>query len=382
MKRIFVLLMFGLLTSSTFISAQNRSLRKSNIRHSRTTNLKKSNTPKIENRPKTIAVYDVRNKSIAVRYGYILYVEDSQDNPIKAINEGSGITEIVMPGIAKVYEGARPFISRAFMFAGSVLLEYGNGVCIYNGKSFESSPILSDWEEIRGYSDKYAFIQNHQAQYELWDLEKAAQIIKYKAYNSALPEYGRREPVFIASDRGIWYKHGNSVSGSIKHLNTFSGEINSYTLAKEEYVRKNHVTQFGRIRQYEDYLYVACGRRIYRMYMLSPGIWEEFAKIPITEDSEFKDFCIAPNGNMLAVGHRVFLYRKGAFDNPQLLGTDGKIKTGLQKFDYTDIWLLHNNLTVDENNNFIIYDNNRVYIYNPDGIVGFTETYGKVTELR
>ena len=252
--------------------------------------------------------------------------------------------------------------------------------------SFDSNSVLEGWNYIRGMSGKYAFVCNSQSQYELWDMDELERLYRWKPYNSQLPGYDEYmrdgNPVFIASDRSIWYIKGNSVDGSINQLIPDNGSIYNYILSNEEYIRKNHVTQFSRVRQFNDYIYVACERRIYRMNMLSPGTWEEYARIPISEDNTFHDFYIAPNGNLLVIGQRVELYRPGSFDKPQLLGTDYKLNTGLKEYAFSTIWLNFCKIRADKNSNFIFFKDSELYIYNPDGLVGYTESYGKVTNLR
>lgn len=351
--------------------------------------------PKPEVRPKTIAAYSVKADAIHCGWEAILYAENTQDNPVVYIESPTGKSGFLLDGIANVYENAREPVEDAYFFDNKLVLKLwtGNHNGVYTGtafvafnKSFDSKSLLEGWEKIRGMSGKYAFVCNFRSQYELWDMDELKMLYRWNAYNGQLPDYQDymrdSDPVFIASDKSIWYLKGNSINGSIVRLTPSDGSIYSYTLSNEEYIRKNHVRQIGRVRQFDDYLYVACKRRIYRMNMLSPGTWEEFAKIPISEDNRFDDFYIAPNGNMLVVGPRVELYRPGSFDKPQLLGTDYKLNTGLKEYNFSTIWLDLSRIRADENNNFIFFKDSQIYIYNPDGLVGYTETYGKVTNLR
>jgi len=350
--------------------------------------------PKKEVRTKTITAYSVNTNAIRCGEDFILFAENTQNNPVFIINSSTGESKCVLDGIANVYENARDRVDDLYLFDNRLVLKFltGNHNGVYTGTrfkaystSFDSNSVLEGWDYIRGMSGKYAFVGNSREQYELWDMDELKMLYRWKAYNSQLPYPNKMkadDPVFIASDKSIWYIKGDQVSTGVIQLVPEGGYIYNYPLVNEDYIRKNHVTQFRRVRQFNDYIYVACERRIYRMNMLSPGTWEEFARIPISENNTFYDFYIAPNGNMLVVGQRVELYRPGSFDKPQLLGTDYRLKTGLKEYAFSDLWLNFCSINADKNSNFIFFKDSELYIYNPDGLVGYTETYGKVTDLR
>ncbi len=54
----------------------------------------------------------------------------------------------------------------------------------------------------------------------------------------------------------------------------------------------------------------------------------------------------------------------------------------IPKETHKTIWLNLSKIQSDSKGNFVIKENNCIYIYNPDGIVGYTETYGKVTKFN
>lgn len=350
--------------------------------------------PKMEARPKTIAAYNVKADAVRCGWGLLMYAENTQNNPVIYIDSSTGKTGRLLDGIANVYENARNVVNDLYFFEKYLVLKMwtGNHNGVYTGVAFSAvnksdvtSSALEGWDYVRGMSSRYAFIGNTREQYELWDMDELKVLYRWNAYDSQLPYPNKmtaRDPVFIASDQSVWFIKGNNISTGVIQLVPSENRVYNYPLSNEEYIRTNHVTEFGRVRQFKDYIYVACNRRIYRMNMLSPGRWEEYARIPITEDNDFHDFYIAPNGNLLVIGQRVELYRPSSFDKPQLLGTDYKLKTGLKDYAFSTLWLNFCSLNADENSNFIFFNDSELYVYNPDGLVGYTETYGKVTDLR
>lgn len=345
--------------------------------------------PQKVERLKTIAVYEVDTRYVSILDGALLYAEDNKNNPLVLIYNESGKAVDWIKGKANVYEDARPTIDRVYPYNNCIVLKtykelQGIKWLVWDGKSeLENCRVLESWDEVKGGNGRYVFIVNKKAGYELWDMDELKCLYSWKPYNTYMPEYGANSgPLYIASDFGVWYQKGNGVDTGPRLLSIKDDRFYDFPLSGEKYIKNNGVNNFSRIRHYNDYVYVACGRRIYRMNMLSPGQWEEFLKIPSTIDNEVNNFCITPNGNVLVIGKRVELYRSGAFDIPQLLGYDEKINTGLKQYAHQTLWLSLSNICTDDKGNFVIYIDKTIYIYNPDGIVGYTETYGKVTDFR
>ena len=63
---------------------------------------------------KTIACYETKAKSIAMGNKYIYYLEPGENNAVIGINRETGEKETIIPGIAGIYEGARPRIYKVF----------------------------------------------------------------------------------------------------------------------------------------------------------------------------------------------------------------------------------------------------------------------------
>ena len=117
--------------------------------------------------------------------------------------------------------------------------------------------------------------------------------------------------------------------------------------------------------------------------MLSPGKWEEYAKTPPTINNRFEWFCPDSKGNLYTQGvstgdYNTQYWKVGEFDSPKSLGRD--LMTGLTKWGYTKIWLtLHKNVT-DKDGNLISVGDKEFWIYNPNGVIGYTKAVGKVIE--
>ena len=338
--------------------------------------------PVIEERLKTIAVYEVRARKIFPFVDNILYVEDTNDNPLVLISGENGKAIDWIKGIAKVYENARPILTNVWAFNNWIVLQANQNWLLWDGKTpVEDCRALESWDEIKGGNDRYVFVVNKEAGYELWDMDNLQCLYRW-GRNGNMPDYVSSIPLTITSDLRVWYDKSSDVNYGPVYLNPQEGRFYNYPLSNEDYIKKNDIKHINKIRFYGDYIYVACARRIYRMNMMSPGKWEEFLRIPIDVNNSVDDFCMTPNGNVLVIGPRVELYRSGAFDTPQVLGYNEKLETGLSDYSHKTIWLNLSKIQSDSKGNFVIKENNCIYIYNPDGIVGYTETYGKVTKFN
>ena len=120
------------------------------------------------------------------------------------------------------------------------------------------------------------------------------------------------------------------------------------------------------------------------MYLLNPGTLEEYAKMPPIINNSFVLFCADANGNLLSLGNsndnnNTLYWKVGSFDSPQPIGKD--IETGFTDWGYTKIWENLNNNFMDADGNFISHKGSNIYIYNPNGVVGYTNVVGKIVKM-
>ncbi len=366
------------------------------VRRKTTTTTKKATTSVSTQKPvskkpivNTIACYETKAKSIAVGNKYIYYLEPGENNSVISINRETGEKETVIAGIAGIYEGARPRIYKIFA-SGDKLFFYiytkddFDKVYLYNGKSVESSQRLESWGRIIKTTSNRAIIVSTNYQYELWDTENLKVITNYggKKYENGkdMPAWEDRDPLFIiASDDAIWRESKSEVVRIEK-----DGKRTRYGLEKEAYMAANNLKGFGHMSQNGDSLYVSSGRRVYRMNMLSPGQWEEYAKIPVNENKAFVRSYADSKGNFMTRGngsynYNIEYYRADALDAPKALGSSN-FPSGLDVWDRTAIWwTLCPQIMVDDRDNFLfLNDAGVLYIYNPNGVNGYKKAVGTV----
>lgn len=346
---------------------------------------------------KNCAIYswekDIR--SVRVTKDYIYYVESNDNNAVMAIDRKTGDLKTIIPGIAGIYEGARPRIYSIFVCGGRLLFQLINphglsyecgGVYVYDGKSVETSQYLKTGTIIDG-NDNYLLTIDcgDWTQDVLWET-KSLKPIKRMDHNSILiPDKGNLG--FIASNGSVWGKSGGVMCYAL------NGNRTNYTLDKEAYVIQEmrrgtyggQVLDAERIQQAGDYIYASCKRRIYRMNLLSPGRWEEYIKMPSTINNTFDWFCADANGNILTRGdshdnNNTLYWKVGSFDSPQPIGRD--IETGFTDWGYTKIWENLNMNFMDADGNFISHSGSSIYIYNPNGVIGYTNVVGKIVKLK
>lgn len=111
---------------------------------------------------------------------------------------------------------------------------------------------------------------------------------------------------------------------------------------------------------------------------------KEYAKMPPTINNTFDWFCADANGNLLTRGdsndnNNTLYWKVGSFDSPQPIGRD--IETGFTDWGYTKIWENLNNNFMDADGNFISHKGSNIYIYNPNGVVGYTNVVGKIVKM-
>jgi hypothetical protein len=397
MKRIEFMKGFAMLLALltvTEVCAQTRRKTTTTTRKATTTTTTTAKTAAKSNVIKTIACYTgAEVKSYAIGNKYIYYVENNNNNAIIGINRQTGERETIIPGIAGIYEGARMRIQevhasgdKLFLIAIDRKKEYH--VYLYDGKSFESSTYLKDWGYIIKCSNKAAFIIDQAETFELWDTETMKKIANYGKLQILSPWYDNPN-VYIASDNAVWYtgSNRNTIRGSKLNRLETNGKVTNYDLSKESYlVQNDYNSVFGQIFQSGDTIYAPYSRRVYRMNMLSPGKWEEYAKIPVNEYKTFDRVWVDSKGNFLTKGesyadYNIEYYRADALDSPKAMGKSA-FKTGfpydLSTWGHQEIYPSLYLIRVDDKDNFILRGDATIYIYNPNGIVGYTKAIGKI----
>lgn len=346
---------------------------------------------------KTIACIETKADAIAMGNKYVYYLEKGENNAVIGINRQTGEKETIIPGIAGIYEDARPRIYKIFA-SGDKLFFYiytrddFDKVYMYDGKSIESSPRLTTWGRIIETTANRAVIVSTNYQYELWDTENMKMIVNYggKQYEKGkdLPAWEDRNPNFIiSSDDAVWRE------GSKEHMRDIcrigkDGQHSYYNLEKEEYMAKNELRGYDHMTLTGDTLYVSAARRLYRMSIFTPGKWEEYAKIPVNENKIFARSYVDSKGNVMTRGddmkaygknYNIEYYKADALDTPIALG-ESNFKSGLDVWDRTAIWWsLCRQIMVDSYDNFLFFNDSGVlYVYNPNGVVGYTKAIGQV----
>lgn len=331
---------------------------------------------------KTIAAYSFKPKNVFVGKNYIFYIEDSRNNAVMGIDQATGEVVEFVQGIATVYEEVRPTYS--YIQAGGNYLFCGYGTDsrsvyhVYDITTKKLIKVIEDWLNIDAINDKYALIWPKRGSKELWDMTELKRITTYSNDIKWGSDY--KQKFFLASDGAVWFKWGEV------YRVAQNGKVSMYDLSKEEYVIKNNVKNIGYTTKKGDSLYVAAHRRIYRMNMLEPGRWTEYAKVPLSEDNTFNTFLPDSRGNLLTSGDTFYnktdrcveRYVVGNFDNPVPMGH--YIDTGLTDWGYKSIGI-GGALTDNQDNVIVLIDSNKLFIYNPDGVVGYTKAIGKIVKL-
>ena len=353
---------------------------------------------------KNCAIYswgkDIR--SVQVTKDYIYYVETNDNNAVMAIDRKTGDLKTIIPGIAGIYEGARPRIYSIlvcgdklfFQFSASGISSECGGVYLYDGKSVETSHSLYASKQGTMYvgSDNYLLTYDCETEnVTIWDVKKLKSVKQVRGYNYEYDLDGttpnKQNEGFMILDGTIWSKSSDGAKRC-----PITGKVSYYNINKEPYVVQE--TQRGtyggtylhieKIQQAGDYIYASCKRRIYRMNLLTPGKWEEYAKMPPTINNTFDWFCADANGNLLTRGNsndnnNTLYWKVGSFDSPQPIGKD--IETGFTDWGYTRIWENLNKNFMDADGNLISHSGSNIYIYNPNGVVGYTNVVGKIVKM-
>lgn len=347
-------------------------------------------------------IYDKLNaSSVFIDDDCILYVEKGENNAVIAIDCKTGEKQTIIPGIAGIYEGRRPRIKKAHKVGNTIFftLENQDGGYIYDNKSVQSSPSMTNVVDLCVTTTNHALVRSSKrldgkVAYDLWDLNQGKLLVSFPYDELGGTGDLYNTTVFISDDGCLWtdqpqqqYSGNNMYTHyGIKRI-TPEGKWTFYDLGTQSYVAENNVTP-GRVVKKGDYIYRAAGRRIYRINTTSPNPeWEEFAKIPPTQDSEFSKFAIDSKGNMLT-NARLLLsskpynnqyWRAGAFDNPQNLGSE--IPTGINQYPFQKLEPESCSMRPDAEDNFVfLEDGTTLYIYNPNGINGYAKTKGTLVK--
>lgn len=220
--------------------------------------------------------------------------------------------------------------------------------------------------------------------FALWDIEQLRLAAVYM-----LEVFHDHKEVFIAADGTIWmYDRDVNVFGDFGVTKvTLDGKTTFIDLSQDEYIVKNRTQpnfERGRLSEYGGYLYFPCTRRVYRIRMEGTPEWEVFAKTPATQARPFSSWiAVNSKGDMLTFlrpfPYQAQLWKANEFATPKDIGQE--IPTGLTQRYYEGIGI-ESFVCVDEFDNLIIVENNsEIYIYNPDGIVGFEKVRGTVVKL-
>lgn len=351
----------------------------------KTTTVRKTTTqpPKQERFVKEVALYDVKLIDFCVDADFVYYVEKMPNNAVMKIDRKTGEVSTVIPGIANVYEGRRPVINRISIAGGRLVFQYGDypgSVGILVDGKYQGS---KEWERVFRAKGNYILITRHDGGTELYNVRNM------KLVNIPnIPDTGMDGSQMEIDPNGcVWYPYKDEKKFGAVRL-TSSGKVTFYDLSTQSYIVSEGISSVGfsdpitRFTSLGSFLYVSCKRRIYRLNMLQPTSWEEYAKIPPTLDSCFKLFWPDWKGNILNNdrGYRNshYFYRVGAFDNPQVVGRGQTIETGISKFGWTEIWTSLSKVRVDLDNNFVIGKEDGLRIFNPDGVVGYEKARGRI----
>lgn len=377
MKKVFL---FALAIMLSCVSSYSQTRRVPTRKASSATAVKK---PQIV----TTAKYELAAKYVHISDDVIYYIEKGDNNAVMAINRQSGEVTTVIPGIAGVYEGARQRIYSVRTCAGKLLYVYDKGkVYVYDGKSVETSKFIPNSYDFCMVGRHHALLETDSGvdQLWLWDIENMKVIAKFPRLRSFDHDFDYK-PVAIDDAGNIWARYG------FEFLRiTPSGTKTLYDLSTASYV-KNEREQHRRVnndvvKQKGNYLYVAYGRRIYRINMLAPTGWEEYAKIPPTEDKMFDSYAVDLQGNILTCGNGMSsksnnseYYAIGAFNTPKALGD--QIPTGIGN---GKIWMNLCKTSADNDGNFVLMseDGMAIYLYNPNGLVGYNKARGTIIKLK
>ena len=330
----------------------------------------------------------LKKRAFTVGKEYIYFVEMNKNNALRSINRKTGEVGTVIPGIANVYEDARPRIDGVHECGGRLLfsLEKG-GVCVWDGKSVETSPVIKNSWDFKAVGEKHVLLETHSGNltfFALWDIEQLRLAGVYK-----LEVFHDHKEVFIAADGTIWmYDRDVNTFGDFGVTKvTTDGNSTFFDVSQDEYIVKNRKQpnfERGRLSEYGGYLYFPCTRRVYRIKMEGTPEWEVFAKTPATQPRPFSSWiAVNSKGDMLTFlrpfPYQAQSWKAGEFDFPKDVGQT--IPTGLSQRYYEGIGNESFVFVDDSDNLIVVTDNSKIFIYNPSGVVGFEKARGTVVKF-
>lgn len=395
MKKTLILMAAMLLFGSVQqVDAQQRkttTARKTTARTTTSNTASKTTAPKPLS--KTTAFYEVNAQWITNSEDKLYYLQNSSNNAVMSIDRKTGEIATVVPGIDKVYEDVRPRLGRIVYVSGFLfLITQDNGeIRLWDGKSFETSRKVDGWNGIWGRSGKYLLVLNNNDDYLLYKVNEKRELtfeLNYHKFTEG--SLGESEVFAIGPDGSIWLKHFPGNRLRLIRVNP-EGNITYHDLTNQPYLQKNFFNEYHTgddviVKTCAGYAYVGCKRRVYRLNMLNPGEWEEYAKIPADQAHTFKWFLPDSKGNLLVQGDCFFgnrddtnteFFSVGSFDTPRPLGH--RLKTGITSlYSEQTICLTFSSGYADADGNFVILDNNNIIVYNPNNIVGYTSAVGKI----
>ena len=361
--------------------------------------------------------YELNATFIAPTDSVIYYLENDENNAVMSLDCQTGAINTVIPGIKGVYEGARPLFRDLVATGGKLLLrvtkESKRGVYVWDGKSLSTSKRMGSALEIACYNGKYVLVYAEpkdkdgytQECFMLWDVEQMKSLIRYPLYDdsSGKTAYENLEHAVMDTAANFWY----GTRAGVKRV-ARNGRITTYkftgdyieTLREENAYGWDSDVKSTQMTLQGDYLYVAFHRRIYRMNVYEPGTWEEYAKVPPTQEGEFSQVAAYPDGSLLTYcdvnkDFATQYYPVGKFDAPVSLGRRPSLPTtghfinmdkecwislNYMEYDYLGNILVLTNSTSTRTNN--MFNTGALWVINPQGVNGYKNVVGKVVEVN
>ncbi len=337
-------------------------------------------------------------KSAFVDDSLLFYVESGNNNAVMAISCTTGKKITVIDGIEGVYEGVRPRIGSVVICGGHLFyeLEKEDGIYIFDGATKRTEKIPNSMY-LAAANERYMLFRalGHDCRaYDLWDMQTLKGM---KWYKSDQINDGK---VHIARDASFWFFEMKSIMAENNQtINPFGvtrqtqdGTQTFFSLSDQKYIAENGLRSGGNetFKQVGDYLYYAIGRRVYRINMMdAQPRWEEFAKMPPTQDSQFQWICPTPQGAMLTASptgstgmkRTIQYWKPGAYDSPTDIAVD-EIPTGFSEYAFRNIMPSLCRGNGDNFGNFVLTEKNGgdIYIYNPIDIQGYKTSRGTIVK--
>lgn len=341
----------------------------------------------------------LKARAIYVTGDTIFYVEKGDNNAVMAIDRQTGEKSVVFPGIAGIYEGARPRIKKFYKVADDKIFtrEGSLGVYLWDGKSVTTSPHFDKATDIIQTCGDYALLETGDGYgYDLWNVRKREKVWHHSGE-------GVGGQLLLVQNGTCWYyafDYGDDPFHPVYKFGAvrigLDGKKTFYckSMMSQPYVQENNIkgmteSASAQLTKSGDYIYLPVYRRVYRLDTTNEdALWEEFAKVPANQAGNFGKLCINSKGDMLArrpgtnnKQEETQLYRAGHFDQPVNLGDE--ITTGITSpYGYNRLYVASCAWLTDAADNFIwLYrDGNEFYIYNPDGVKGYKKALGRVVE--